>query len=83
MDRPSRVPGTFGSIVGCDGGAVATGRVFVSTPSVGSAFRSLVEVAGLGGIEAGCGVADCGSTAFRSRGVYSVVSDGAGCAGAV
>ena len=77
IDRPSSVPGTVGSIVGCDGGAVATGRVFVSTPSEGSAdFCSPVATME----DDGCGVAESfgASAAFRSRGVYSVVNVGAG-----
>ena len=63
---------------------MATGRVFVSTPSTGSVFRSAVtavEGVGVDPAAVGCGVEDC-ATAFRSRGVYSVVREGAGCVGA-
>jgi hypothetical protein len=32
MDRPSRVPIKLGSMLGCDGGAAAGGRVLGSVP---------------------------------------------------
>lgn len=35
IDLPSSVPGTDGSMLGCDGGAVAIGSEFVSTESDG------------------------------------------------
>lgn len=85
MDRPSNVPGASGSICGCEGGAEAIGNEVGSTPSDG--FRSGCP-AGAGVEGDGCeptGVDGCtvGFAALpRSRGVYSVVSDGAGAWGA-
>jgi hypothetical protein len=69
MGRPSSVPVTLGSIVGCEGGAATGGRVEGSTPS--SAGAPSGEVCGGGSV--------CGITVVEGGGSESLVACGAGC----
>ena len=88
IDRPSSTPGTEGLIFGCDGGAVATGSVDGSGPESdeGAPGASTVGVPAAEdeGTELSAGGIGGGSLEIvpLSRGVYSVVREGAGCGGA-
>lgn len=90
------VPGTSGLICGCDGGAFTGGSLVVSTSGsadcAASAGSTLTDIGAgtIGGVDTGGGDAGGftgagarkGIAASRWMGVYSVVSAGAGGAGA-
>ncbi len=70
-------------MLGCEGGAVATGRVDVSTPSEGKAELLSAAAADAPGVVTSGGAPDAVvaggfKTVLRSRGVYSVVRETSG-----